>query len=493
MNKALLKAILLLIGGAGIALSGMNWHIGITAWIAPIFLLMYTREAKWIHFIFFFLTMFVVGVVSQTGSNLLNLPAVHVSNGLSFGITYIIPFIIDKALYKKSGYYYYSLLFPSAFVLIEYAISPLAGTWGSIAHTQYEFKSLMQISSVTGIYGVTFMVYWFASVVNWVIEKKSESKTSYKGIFIYGGILCIVLFYGKMRISFSSENIKTTKVAAIISETDVHKIAEKEEFKKLLSDYDGNISNDLFSDSLSIEKLVNRTNKASGQGAKVIVWNEIALILNQKQKTDLVSKIQSLCLKERVYVLLAFLEESPDKTKKPFNNVSIFVSPEGEIIWEYLKSFLHPVAEAPIVNAGNFELPTSQTEFGKLGNVICVDLDITNYIKQAGKQSVDILLVPAFDWEGITPLHSEMACVQAIQHGFSLVRANGKGVTAIYDYMGNSIASSNTLTSDTKIINADVPIKSAKTIYSRIGDIIILLTGLFMVISIIKRVIKRNR
>ena len=180
-------------------------------------------------------------------------------------------------------------------------------------------------------------------------------------------------------------------------------------------------------------------------------------------------------MNDHVFVLLAFLEECHEQNKKPFNNKSILVSTDGEIVWEYMKSFVHPYAEAPVINSGNFVIPVVQTDYGKIGNVICYDLDMNNYMKQAGKQAIDILLVPADDWAEITPLHSQMACLEAIQYGFSLVRANGKGLTAIYDYMGNTIASVNTLTSDTKIVYADVPVRSVKTLYSTFGDLIVYL------------------
>ena len=494
VNKEIIKTLLLFVGGIGITLSGINWNIGITAWLAPVFLLMYTRNAKWFQMVFFFLVIAVSGMISQTSSNLYHLTSVNIINGLSYGITYSISYIIDKLIYKKEDRFYYTLLFPSAIVLVEFAVSSLIGTWGTIPHTQYAVKSLLQLSSITGIFGITFIVAWFPSVVNWIIEKKDEWRVVYNAVLIYGSILCIVLLYGDLRTRFQIQPENTVKVAAVISETDIHRVAESEKnaLSELSIDYSATIPFRVFSDSLAIKTLVTRTCDASKQGAKIIVWNEIALILNQDQKEDLVLEIQSICLKDNVYVLLAFLEECADVNKKPFNNKSILVSPEGKIVWEYMKSFVHPTAEAPIINNGNYEIPIVQTEYGKIGNVICYDLDMNGYIKQAGKQSVDILLVPAYDWEEITPLHSQMACLEAIQYGFSLVRSNGKGLTVICDYMGNTIASTNTLTSNTKIVYADVPIRSVKTFYSALGDLIIYLAILFLIFLITKKVLKRK-
>ena len=492
-KKEIEKMLLLLAGAIAITLSGMNWNIGITAWIAPVFLLMYLRNTKWIQFLLFFFVISIAGMISQTGNNMSHQLSVNISNGISFGIFSSIAYIIDKILYKKDERFYFTLIFPSAVVVVEFALGFLMGTWGITAHSQYEIKPLLHLSSVTGVYGISFVVTWFAAVVNWIFEKKDDCPRNYRAILIYGGILCIVFLYGGLRIGFHSATGKTVKVAAVLSETNIHTIAESEKstLEKLSENYNLDIPPRMFSDSGIIKTLVNRTEDASKQGARIIVWNEIALLLNQEQKRDLISEIQSLCANENVYVLLAFLEECPDANKKPFNNRSILVSPKGEIVWEYMKSFVHPTAEAPIINSGNFEIPVLQTEYGKIGNAICSDMDINNYIRQAGKQSADIMLVSAFDWEGITPLHSQMACLEAVQYGFSLVRANGKGLTAVYDYMGNTIASVNTLTSDTKIVYADVPTRAVKTFYSVFGNLIIYLSILFLLFLITKKIFKR--
>jgi apolipoprotein N-acyltransferase len=182
-----------------------------------------------------------------------------------------------------------------------------------------------------------------------------------------------------------------------------------------------------------------------------------------------------------------------EQNKKPFNNISTLVSPNGELVWEYRKSFLQPTVEAPIINAGNFEMPVTETQYGKIGSVICSDLDMQHYMKQAGEKEVDILLVPAFDWEGITPLHSQMAKVQAIQFGLAIVRANGMGLSAVYDHMGTEITSLNTFNSDENIMLAELPVHSVITIYSKIGDVFIVLCLAFIIFMVGNGVIRFRR
>lgn len=471
---------LLLIGTIGVIFSGLNWHIGIAAWIAPIFLLMFTRNVRWKQMLLFFTVLSASGAISQTGNNLLHLPEVHVFNGISFGILFSIPYLIDKLLYNKSDKFYYTLIFPATISIVEFIASFAIGTWGSIAHTQYEFKPLMQLSSLTGIYGIWFLVSWFASTVNWIIENKTNHRLAFKGGIIFCSVFLAVQVYGITRIMSGIPDNKTVKVAAIISENDIEESMDI--FADLAKDNNRQVPPQLFSTFQDIQTLIIRTDKAANNDAKIIVWNEIALILNQEQKKLLYSDIKSICIKNSVYVLVSFIEECPENNKKPFNNISTLISPSGKIEWEYKKSFLHPTAEMPIINAGNFELPVIGTQFGAIGNVICADLDMQHYIKQAGKKSVDILLVPAYDWEGITPLHAQMANIQAIQFGCNLVRANGKGLSTVYNYKGNEIASINNLESSEKILYAELPVNSANTIYSYTGNVFIVLCTAFLLL-----------
>ncbi|MDX8340377.1 nitrilase-related carbon-nitrogen hydrolase [Draconibacterium sp. IB214405] len=483
-KSTIIKSLVLLIGATTITLAGINWAIAWAAWLAPVFLLYYFRRARRFDFVFFYLLLFVSGMLSQTGNNLFHLPAVDVFNGLSFCILYSVAYLADRFLYSKEMPFYYTLIFPSVAVLVEFVASFAIGTWGSVAHTQFDVKPLLQFSAIGGIFGVSFLVLWFAPVANRIIEDYDNRKKWLRGTLIYSAIICAILVYGSVRMLLHKPEGNTVKVAAILSDTDIHAVVKNEEaaLKKLVDGSGSEIPAGLFSDSATIEIMMTRTREAINKGAKILLWNEAALILGQEQKKELVNKVSKFCTDENVYILMAFLESGINSEEKPFNNVDLLVAPDGEIVWEYKKSFLHPYAEAPIVNKGDSKLPYTDTEFGRLGTVICADLDMPHYLKQAGDANIDILLVPAFDWEGITPFHAEMAVVPGIQHGFSVVRANGKGLTTFTDYLGNSLASANSLTGGEKIVYAEVPIHSIRTIYSVLNDLVIYLALLYLIV-----------
>ncbi len=371
----------------------------------------------------------------------------------------------------------------------EYLITLKIGTFGIFAHSQYSFHQIAQLGSITGLFGITFLVIWFASVINWIIENNYSITSISRSLLIFGSILFVIFLFGEIRTTIFPPVSKTVKVATVNSELDFQSITEKEQ--KTLLDLMNNpkmkIPERFFTDEEIINKQIENTDKAAKEGAKIIVWNEFSLILKPQQVHNLSEKIKHISKTNKSYILIAFLEQNSSSKPKPLNNKSILFTPAGEIAWEYLKFHLHPYAEVPIINPGDNKIPYIDTDYGRLGNAICYDIDFPEYTRQTGKNSIDIMLVPAYDWEGITPLHPQMASFDAIQNGYSLIRSTGKGLNVVYDYHGNLIGKMNNLYSDSKILYADIPVKSTTTVYSKIGNVFVYICILFLIFIIVLR------
>jgi len=145
----------------------------------------------------------------------------------------------------------------------------------------------------------------------------------------------------------------------------------------------------------------------------------------------------------------------------------IWIDPEGNIIWEFNKAY--PTPSDPI-NPGEKKIKTFDTPYGRIASVICFDMDFPTFINQAGKKNVDIMLVPANDWKEITPYHTNMSKLRAIENGFSMVRGTGQGLSLAVDYNGKVLSQLNFYQTEENIMISDVPIKRAKTVYASMGD-----------------------
>ena len=87
------------------------------------------------------------------------------------GLT-MLPYLADRLITPRLGGFVATLVFPLAFTMFEYLSSfGPSGTINSIANTQYGNLPLLQVVSVTGIWGLTFLITWFAAVVNWAWEQ----------------------------------------------------------------------------------------------------------------------------------------------------------------------------------------------------------------------------------------------------------------------------------------------------------------------------------
>ncbi len=116
-------------------------------------------------------------------------------------------------------------------------------------------------------------------------------------------------------------------------------------------------------------------------------------------------------------------------------------SPKGEIIMNYTKAKLLP-DEVNIYNQGESQIPFVDTEFGRIGGVICFDSDHPEYIAQSKSLSLDYLLVPVKEWSGIARRHTQQIAFRAKENKITVINSAVNGTNRITDYDGKEIFSS---------------------------------------------------
>jgi apolipoprotein N-acyltransferase len=452
------KTISLLFGILAITLSGLNWHLGIASWLAPVFVLFFTRNSKKHALWLLFAGALVAGSISRTcfAVNDKSLTTI-ITNGLLFALPFTMPYVIDKLIYRNNRNFWYTLVFPAAVVLVEYILSSTLGSWGLTAHTISLGNPLVQSVSIIGLFGLGFIITWFGSLVNWINYNGMRNKATMRGMIIYISILFFLFGYGVIS-SIKNENAKMVHVAAINGKTDILNVFNtyNSVFDTLSKFPKSKITREMFSTDMEITAIISDSEEALNHKAKIVVWNEYALILNRAQQDSVVQKVCTLSEKYKAYILISFLGQSAPQQAKAFNNTCLLTTPEGEVAWEYLKSGLHPTGEKPFINEGDYKMPYLDTEFGRLGALICYDLDLLPLLNQIREKEIDILLVPSFDWDEITPLHANMAAFVAIQHRISIIRPDGNGYTQIFNSKGKAINQTESIKSNSNIIFADV-------------------------------------
>ena len=121
----------------------------------------------------------------------------------------------DAWVSRRTDRFYATLFFPSFAVGLEFLNTVYGGgIWWSVANSQFRLTWLTQVASVTGIWGISFLVYWTASVVVWVIGRRTQDKRKV-GLGVYGGVLAVVLVAGWIRYSGRADEDRRVKVAGV--------------------------------------------------------------------------------------------------------------------------------------------------------------------------------------------------------------------------------------------------------------------------------------
>lgn len=461
-NDTLVSYLLMILGMGLFLLSNGKWIVPIFTWIAPVFLIMAFRTIKsWYGRLLFFILIFILRSIQFKGM----VPAPEVMYYmiiLSGSIFIMLPYIIDRWLSKKINGFTATLIFPIVSVIAEYVVAILteyAGSWGSLAHTQ-DNLALLQITSITGMWGLTFIIAWVGSTINYFWENRLEIENIKKSIILFSAIIFSVFLFGQIRNSFFPSNSKTVRIASIIHNQSLADSTNFIQDIKRLSAFRNQTSQ-------TQAKLFSLSLKAADAGAKIIFLHEASLLVLKDDEKELVDKGCKLARNKNVYFGLSLFVMPKDFPKTLGEAKTVWINPQGNIIWEFNKAY--PTPSDPII-AGDKKIKTFDSPYGKIASVICFDMDFPTFINQAGKKNVDIMLVPANDWEKITPYHANLSKLRAIENGFSMVRCTGQGLSLAVDYNGKVLNQLNYYQTEENIMISDIPIKGVKTIYAKMGD-----------------------
>jgi len=461
-NKVLVPYLLMIFGMGLFLLSNGKWIIPIFTWIAPVFLIRAFRNFKrWYSLFAFFVFMVIIHSIRFKG--MIPVPGMVYYMMIIYGCTFfVLPYIVDRWLLKKINGFAATLIFPIASVIAEYIVaisSGYAGSWCSLAHTQ-DNLALMQITSITGMWGLTFIIAWFGSTTNYFWDKKREIAYIKKSIILFSIIIFSIFLYGQIRNRFFSSDSNTVRIASIIHNESLADSTNFIQDIKRLSAFRNQTSQ-------TQAKLFSLSLKAADEGAIIIFLHEASLLVLKDDEKELVDKGCKLAKDKNVYFGMSLFVMPKDFPKTKGEAKIIWIDPKGNIIWDFNKAY--PTPSDPI-NAGEKKIKTFDSPYGRIASVICFDMDFPTFINQAGKKNVDIMLVPANDWQEITPYHANMSKLRAIENGFSMVRCTGQGLSSAVDFNGKVLNQLNYYQTEENIMISDVPIKGVKTIYAILGE-----------------------
>ncbi|MCD4776402.1 MAG: hypothetical protein K8R76_00505 [Candidatus Aegiribacteria sp.] len=479
MNKSRLgehySYLYIMIGFIFLFFANGRWILPIAAYLAPTFLIRFLRYQKPFKG---FLIMVFAGLIS----NIFIWKGMMPISGtfyyvlmLMMSIFTSLTYLIDRIYFKRLQGIVSTIVFPSVYVLMEFitiSTNP-SGSYGMLGHTQSSLP-LLQLLSVTGIYGITFIIMWTASVINWLWDHSFKKRYLCKVLWVYIVPVLVITLYGQIRLARQT-NENTVRIASIS--------IPEEELIRIYEEHPDSINGQLE------KSFLNNCHIAAASGAKIVFGTEGIVNVCSDRENDLLKLAQTLAIRDSIYLgfpMLVFFNDASQSL--PMNKIT-WISPKGEILFEFCKAKPTPGEGS----YGDGRIRYFDSPYGRIGSAICFDMDFPSFIHQVNSMHIDIMTVPGNDWREISPYHTYVASFRAIEQGFHLVRAASWGLSASFNNRGQLLSSLDYYTSDQAILYSDVPTKGQSTLYSYIGDLFAWLCGFFMIGISVYVMINRER
>jgi len=430
----------LLVGTVLLPFANLQTLIPLAAWLAPVFLLRFTRSHR-------ALVGLPILVVAMWGALLFGLrdgffPVVGGAGYYVFVSTLALggalPFAVDRFLSPRLDGIARTLVFPAAVTTVELlgTIGNPFGTAGSTAYSQYGSLPLVQLVSVTGIWGLTFLVSWLAPVVNQMWERGLSGPGVKAPAFLLIAAITAALLFGGARLAFSAPDAETVRVAALAPDRQLSELAysapdltsgTQAERNSAREEHFAPVLDDLF----------DRSEREALAGAKIIAWSEAAARTLAEDQSAVVARAADLAREHGVYLQVSMIVQLPsgrDASDGAVNeNHAVLLDPSGKIAWDYQKVNPTPGdGHKPVPG----DVPSVETPYGRLATIICQDDFFPAFVRQAGVAGVDILLVPSSDWDSVADWHAQQTPFRAVENGVAVVRPTRLGTSLATDGQG---------------------------------------------------------
>jgi apolipoprotein N-acyltransferase len=455
----------LLVGTLLTLFSTGQWTIPLVTWLGSIFVIRFMRSQPVLRG-YFLVWLTNYSMVSLAWWTILgygfSLPAFLITMAITTLLIGALPYLVDRLLVPWLPGFWSTLAYPLSVTALEFltlSANPM-GTIGGQAYTQYNSLVLMQLVSVTGMWGITFLIAWFASTFVYAWERSFSWSLIRRGVILYVGVMLAVLAYGNIRLAFPKAEVGTMRIHGFVA-------MDGQEMKpKLLEAQRESWEAYRELSAQMQERYIEGTYREAKQGAQLIVWPENALWLAAEDEGGLIARGQQIAQEEGVYLALGYSVEHRDDS--PYENKLVMIDPSGEVVLEHLK-FGGQSIEG--FKAGDRVLRTVETPFGTLSGIICWDTFFQAPVLQAGRNGTDILLSTSYEFRAIVPMHAQITTFRAIENGVSLVRVADNGISFATDPYGRTVAWVDFFSTSERVMVAQVPAYHVTTLYAIIGDL----------------------
>lgn len=348
--------------------------------------------------------------------------------------------------------------------------------WANLGYSQYRTLPLIQISDLTGVYGVSFLVA-FANVIFYRIWVSMRHKGA---PYPVRGLICMLVLFA------------ATLVYGITALTRV----EQGPLQRVLM-VQGNIPQDVKWDPAFQESTLRTYERLTRKGCRtagtLVVWPESALPFYLQGEPAYAARVKALAaeLDSCLVTGSPAIEKEGDLVR--YLNSAFLISREGELAGRSDKLHLVPFGEYvplaslfPFVNKlvagigdfspGKAAVPL-ETGAGKIGVLVCFEGIFPEvaraYVRGGAGMLVNITNDAWFGRSSAPYQHLSMTVFRAVENRVPLVRAANTGISSVIDSKGHIRGMTPLFEEAT--LSAEVRQGTGSTFYNRHGDLFALI------------------
>lgn len=376
---------------------------------------------------------------------------------------FVIVLVTDRGLrayHERTGYRWLVLQGAVGWVGFEMirALIPSFGTWGFLPYTLHAQTWLIQPVSVFGIFGLSLVVV----AVNYAL-----------GLMALAAVdRAVPSWRGTATVGWASARRWTVATAVVLAAWIVTSIVQLDDPAPQLrvaaiqpavsTLIEANRGREELAQA-TLRRMREQTLDAAREGARYIVWPEGALRYDPQVEDPL--DLVGLAREANAYLGIGYVV---NLAEGGFRNEATVIAPDGRFLGVFGKD--HPVVFGGETSPTRGTYPVYETDVGRLGTMICYDLDFTDTARKLTRNGVQVLAVPSQDWAAIARLHTTHLVFRAIENRVSMVKADGSFDSVVVDPYGRVLAEAIRPEGGEATLVADVPLGMGNTLAVRWGD-----------------------
>jgi apolipoprotein N-acyltransferase len=328
-----------------------------------------------------------------------------------------------------------ALAFPSLWVLLDYlgSLSSPHGVFGTLAHSQVDALQVLQLASVTGLWGVSFIVLLAPSALAVVLMPQTQPRQRAAIAGVTALLLAAIFGFGAARLQQPATGSMRIGLASLDGP-----------FRVSLATPEG---------KAQLQRYLAVIDALAAQGAQAVVLPETAFSSDQPAIPELAAS----AARHRIWIDTGVALKDRNQT--------LAYGPLPADAAGYAKHHLIPGLESQYQPGTEYAmLRGTQT-----GLAICKDMDFHDTGRAYAARGANLLLVPAWDFGIDGTMHSRMAVLRGVENGFAIARAAKRGNLTLADDRGRIVAEASDAHGSAQLV-ADMPLHQSRTLYARWGD-----------------------